>query len=91
MLTEEALTATIQDADKAASVCTRLCRYGGTIEKGTYHLHHNGLGNSDSDEQTVWSSATLALNQEALTTRLRDWLSALHQLKHYDVNTGKEA
>lgn len=91
MLTEDQLKEAIQAADKAAGICTRFCRYGVSIDKGTYSCHHNGIGASDSDEQTVWATATLALSQEALTIRLRDWLAAIHQRKRYDVNTGKEA
>lgn len=86
MLTQDKLTEAIQEADKAAALCGKFCRYGAAIEDGKIHCWHNGTGSSDTSDQVVYSSKTLGLNQQALTTRLQTWLTALHNHEPHDLN-----
>lgn len=86
MLTPDQLTEAIQEADKAAALCGRFCRYGAEIVDGKYRIHHNGTGESDTSDQMVYSTKTLGLGQPALTTRLRDWLKATHDHTVHDLN-----
>lgn len=90
MLTEDKLTEAIQEADKTAARCGRLCRYGAEIVDGKYHIYHNGTGPASTSDQLVYESAALGLAQPALTARLKDWLGALHHYepKPYDLNKG---
>jgi hypothetical protein len=89
MLTTEALTEALQAATKEANTCGRLCRTGGAIEQNTMTMFHNGLGDSDSDEQRVHSTTALALAQPAWQQRLESWLKRLHEHgSKLDLNTG---
>jgi hypothetical protein len=90
MLTAEQLSEAIREAEKAASVCGRLCRTGGAIEQNTMTVFHNGLGDSDSDEQHVHSTIALALAQPAWQQRLEAWLRRLHEHRRFCLNEGKE-
>jgi hypothetical protein len=89
MLTAEALTEALQEAGKAAGVCTRICRFGSSIEDKCMILFHNGIGDSDSDEQRIDNTIALALAQPAWQQRLESWLRRLHEHgPRLDLNTG---
>jgi hypothetical protein len=89
MLTTEALTEALQTAVKEANTCGRLCRSGAALEEKVYLCWHNGLGDSDSDEQRVHSTIALALAQPAWQQRLESWLRRLHEHgPRLDLNTG---
>jgi hypothetical protein len=89
MLTESELSEALREAEKAAGLCTRLCRSGATLEGKVYVCWHNGLGDSDSDEQRVDNTTALALAQPAWQQRSEAWLRRLHEHgPRLDLNTG---
>jgi hypothetical protein len=89
MLTPDALTGALHSASKAALVCTRFCVIGSSVEDGRYRCHHNGLGSSDTDSQTIFAPELLALTDEKLAVVLGAWLVALHQRKAFAINEAK--
>jgi hypothetical protein len=90
MLTAEQLSEAIREAEKAASVCGRLCRTGSEIDSQKYHIWHSGIGDSDTSDVVVHSTTALALAQPAWQQRLEAWLRRLHEHKRFCLNEGKE-
>ena len=88
MLDERSLDNALMSAQTKANICRRWCRVGSAVEDATYALHHNGLGNSDTDHQRIHNSQRLALSEDALAAVLCEWIMKLHAHKPYDLNNG---
>jgi len=90
MLTKDQYRDCLSAADKAAGVCTRLCRLGISIDDGNVLVaYHNGISSSDSDEQRVHNASALAMASDPWTARLKAWLLRLHDRQRYDLAEGK--
>jgi hypothetical protein len=88
MLTPDELNRAIKQAQREAAVCTRLCGVGGERRGSGYAIFHNGLGPSDTSEQSVSDTAILRLPEEALVPWLVPWLVATHRRRRFDLNRG---
>lgn len=89
MLKEHELRVALVQAQRAANCCTTFCRVGSSIEDGRYRILHTGISSGDSDTQTVYAPAVLALNDVQLEPRFAAWLVALHKRQRVDLNEGK--
>jgi hypothetical protein len=87
MLTTDELRIVIEQAQRAANVCTRFCVVGGQCGESTYTIHHNGLGPSDTGEQRVSAGWVLKQPEYQLKLWLTAWLIATHHGQHFDLNS----
>ena len=88
MLTSDELDRAIMQAQREATVCTRLCVVGGECRRVGYLIYHNGLGPSDTSEQIVADAGVLRLKEPQLVRWLIPWLVATHKRQRFDLNDG---
>lgn len=87
MLKPDELTGALHAALKACDPpCKRLCVASARIEDDKYVLAHNGLGDRDSDWQTVYAPGVLGLSKDGLAAKLRPWVEGLHRGERVDLN-----
>jgi hypothetical protein len=86
MLTTDELGIVLEQARRAAGVCTRFCVVGGVCGESGYTVYHNGLGPSDTSEQRIYAAWVLRQPENQLALWLTAWLIATHKGQRFDLN-----